>query len=118
MSIKAHPRLVCEIPRCLDHWEKIRNLRSASERSNGITKSSDLDILESPRICGVSMASIEATMAGVTILLRRMIRFVIGTTLNLIKYLKTWDKSYKEKLAVPKVQIFILPLIQRKRSPP
>ena len=44
MSIKAHPRLVCEIPRCSDHWKKIRNLRSASERSNGTCKSSDLDI--------------------------------------------------------------------------
>ena len=118
MSIKPHPRLVCETPRCLDRWEKIRNLRSASEQSNGITKSSDLDILESPPIYELSMASIEATMAGVTTLLRRMIRFVTGITLDLIKYLKTWDKSYKEKLAVPKVQIFILPLIQRKRSPP
>jgi len=61
MSIKAHPRLVCEIPRCSDRWKKIRNLRSASERSNGTTKSSDLDILESPRIYGLKMASIEAT---------------------------------------------------------
>ncbi|GAI44977.1 unnamed protein product, partial [marine sediment metagenome] len=52
MSIKAHPRLVCEIPRCSDRWKKIRNLRSASERSNGTCKSSDLDILESPRIYG------------------------------------------------------------------
>jgi len=29
MSIKAHPRLVSEIPRCSSHWKKIRNLRSA-----------------------------------------------------------------------------------------
>jgi len=27
MSIKAHPRLVSEIPRCSDRWKKIRNLR-------------------------------------------------------------------------------------------
>ena len=46
ISIRAHPRLECQIPRCSDHWKKIRNLRSASERSNGTTKSSDLDILD------------------------------------------------------------------------
>jgi len=27
MSIKAHPRLISEIPRCSDRWKKIRNLR-------------------------------------------------------------------------------------------
>jgi len=48
MSVVAHPRLVCEIPRSSDRWKKIRNLRSASDRSNGTTKRSDLDIMESP----------------------------------------------------------------------
>ncbi len=117
MSIKAHPRLISEIPRCSDRWKKIRNLRSASERSNGTCKS-DLDILESPRIYGLSMASIEATMACITTLLKRVMSFVIGVTLNLMKYLKTWDKSYKKKLEAPMVLAFILSLIQRKRSPP
>lgn len=118
MSIKAHPRLVSEVPRCSDRWRKIRNLRSASERSNGTCKSSDLDILESPRIYGLGMASIEATMACITTLLKRVMRFVIGVTLNLMRYLKTWDKTYKKKLAAPIVLAFILSLIQRKRSPP
>jgi len=101
MSIKAHPRLICEIPRSSDRWKKIRNLRSASERSNGTTKSSDLDILESPRIYELAMAYIEATMACITTLLKRVIRFVMRITLNLTRYLKTWDKSYKKKLAAP-----------------
>jgi len=118
MSIKAHPRLVCEIPRCSDRYRKLRNLRSASERSNGTCKSSDLDILESPRIYGLAMASIEATMACITTLLKRVMHFVVGITLDLMRYLKTWDESYKEKLALPKVPVFILSLIQRKRSPP
>jgi len=98
--------------------KRFRNLRSASERSNGTCKSSDLDILDSPRIYGLSMASIEATMACITTLLKRVMRFVMGITLNLMKYLKTWDKSYKKKLEAPKVPAFILSLIQRKRSPP
>jgi len=118
MSIKAHPRLVSEIPRCSDRWKKIRNLRSASERSNGTCKSSDLDILSSPRIYGLTMASIEATMACITTLLKRVMSFVMRITLNLMRYLKTWDKSYKKKLEAPKVPAFILSLIQRKRSPP
>ncbi len=118
MSIKAHPRLVSEIPRCSYRWKKIRNLRSASERSNGTCKSSDLDILSPPRIYGLTMASIEATMACITTLLKRVMHFVIGVTLNLVRYLKTWDKSYKEKLKAPEVPAFILSLLQRKRSPP
>jgi len=64
------------------------------------------------------MASIEATMASITTLLKRVMRFVIGITLNLMKYLRTWDKSYKKKLETPKVLAFILSLTQRKRSPP
>jgi len=118
MSIKAHPRLVCEIPRCSNRWKKIRNLRSASERCNGTTKESDLDILEHPRIYRLKMASIEATMACITTLLKRVTRFIIKVTLNLMKYLKTWDKSYKRKLQGPKVPAFILSLIKGKRSPP
>jgi len=108
MSIKAHPRLVYEIPRCSDRWEKIRRLRSSSERSNATAKESDLDILESPRIYGLKMASIEASMACITILLKRVMRFVIGITLNLMRYLKTWDKSYKKKLAAPEVPALVV----------
>ena len=118
MSIKAHPRLVCEIPRCSDRWKKIRKLRSASERSNGTTKESDLDILEHPRIYGLKMASIEAIMACITTLLKRTMHFVIGVTLNLIKYLETWNKSYKKKLALHKVPAFIVSFFKKKRSPP
>ena len=39
-------------------------------------------------------------------------------TITLMKYLKTWDKSYKKKLEPPMVPTFMLSLIQRKRSPP
>jgi len=118
MSIKAHPRLVCEVPRCSDKWKKIRNLCSASERCNGTTKRSDLDILESPRIYGLASASIEVALACITTLLKRVARFVIGITLNLMRYLKTWDKFYRRKLRGPNVPASILSLIKRKRSPP
>jgi len=64
------------------------------------------------------MASIEATMACITTLLKRVMRFVIGITINLMEYLKTWDKSYKKKLEAPKVPAFVLSLIQKKRSSP
>jgi len=109
MSIKAHPRLVSEIPRCSDRWKKIRNLRSASERSNGTCKS-DLDILESPHLYGLTMASIEATMACITTLLKRVMHFVIR--------IRILYGIYKEKLKASEVPAFILSLFQRKRSPP
>jgi len=64
------------------------------------------------------MTSIEATMACITTLLKRIMRFGVGITFNLMRDLKTWDKSYKEKLAVPTVPTFILSLAQRKRPPP
>jgi len=38
----------------------------------------------------------------------------VGITLNLIKYLKTWDKSYKKKLEAPKVPAFIVSLFKKK----
>lgn len=60
------------------------------------------------------MASIEATMACITTFLKRVMRFVIGITINLMKYSKTWDKSYKKKLAAPEMPAFILSLIQKK----
>ena len=118
MSIVAHPRVTCEIPRSSDRWKKIRNLRSASERTNGATKEADLDILETPRIYGLDRASIEATMACITTLLKRVMKFIIKVTLNLMKYLKTWKRSYREKLEVPKVPDSILSLLKGKRSPP
>jgi len=64
------------------------------------------------------MASIEATMACITTLLKRVMHFVVGTIPNLVRYLKTWDKSYKEKLKAPEVPAFILSLFQRRRSSP
>ena len=118
MSIRAHPRLVCEIPRSSKRWKKIRNLRSASERTNGTTKEADLDILESPRVFGLTAASIEATMACITTLLKRVMKFIVRVTLNLIGYLKTWKESYRRKLEGPKVPACILSLIQRRRAPP
>ncbi|RLE07988.1 transposase, partial [Candidatus Aerophobetes bacterium] len=118
MSIRTHPRLVCEIPRSSKRWKKIRNLRSTSERTNGTTKEADLDILESPRVFGLTAASIEVALACITTLLKRVMKFIVRVTLNLTNYLKTWDKSYRRKLEGPKVPACILSLIQRRRAPP
>jgi len=93
MSIKAHPRLVYEVPRCSGRWETTRNLRSASKRSNGTTKSFDLEVLESPRIYGLAMASIKATMPCIATLLKWVTRFVVRITLSFMRHLKTLDTS-------------------------
>lgn len=98
--------------------KRLETFAQPLERSHGTTKSSDLDILDSPRIYGLAMASVEATMACITTLLQRVMCFVMGIILNLMKYLKTWNKTYKKKLEAPKVPPFILSLIQRKKSLP
>ena len=98
--------------------KKTRNLRSASERTNGITKEADLNILESPRVFGLTAASIEATTACITTPLKMVMKFIVRVTLNLIGYLKTWKKSYRRKLEGPKAPACILSLIQRRRAPP
>lgn len=96
--------------------KRLETFAQSLKRSNGTCKSSDLDILESSRIYGLVMASIEVTMACITTLLKRVIRFVIKITLNLKRFLKTWDKSYKKKLEVPKVPAFIVSFSWKKKS--
>lgn len=53
--------------------------------------------------CGCSThMSIKAhpRLACITTLLKRMMRFLIGSTVNLMRYLKTWERSYKNKFSV------------------
>ncbi|MCD6318505.1 hypothetical protein J7M02_05510 [Candidatus Aerophobetes bacterium] len=73
--------------------------------------------LESPRIYGLAAASIEVTLACITTILKRVVCFVIGITLNLIRHLRTWDKFYKRKLRDSNTPASILFLINKKRSP-
>jgi len=116
--LKLIPDWSARFPGPQSDGKRLKTFARPLKRSNGTCKSSDLDILESPRIYGLAMASIEATMACIITLLKRAMRFIIRITLNLMRYLKTWDKSYKKKLEAPGVLAFIVSFFKKKRLPP
>ncbi|MBT9132847.1 MAG: hypothetical protein DDT33_01377 [Firmicutes bacterium] len=103
MSIKEHPRLVCEIPRRSAHWKEIRNLRVSSERTNSGAKNNELLILEKPRVMGVERTAILANLACISLLLSRVINFIVKVTLSLHRYLTQRTKENFLALLGPKV---------------
>ena len=111
MSIKDFPRLINEIIRGTDRYQKIKALRSASERTNAAAKE-DLCILNKPKIRGLKHAGVLAQMAVITILLKRIICFIVKVTLALRKLAGTEPLS-KPFLSGPVVPKFILNIIQR-----
>ena len=113
MSIKRFPRLILEIIRGTYRYQKIKALRSASERTNSTAKE-DFCILSKPKIRGLKNAGVLAQMAVVVILLKRITRFIVKITLSLRKKIQ-YNKSplYHIFIPGPKVPKFILNLIQR-----
>ena len=84
MSIKQHPRLITELIRGTPRYQKIRSLRSASERINSTAKE-DLDILLKPKVRGLKRAAILGQLTLMTILLKRVAQFIIKVTLAVRK---------------------------------
>jgi hypothetical protein len=87
MSIKEYPRLVNEIPRGSSRYNIIKNLRSAAERANSTLKE-DIKILEKPRVLNGFRSNILAQMAGITLLLKRVLSFIVKTTIKFAKGLE------------------------------
>ena len=111
MSIGQHPRLITEIIRGTPRYQKLRSLRPASERVNSTAKD-DLEILDKPRIRGIKHASILAQLTLITILLKRVSKFIIKVTLAVRK------ERIKNPLGFviirgPIVPKFIFNLVQR-----
>jgi len=120
----AHSLNVTGSRRTLDRWKhkeadklNFKDLIEKLEPSKVLCLD-DLDPERSTRKHLIISDRIKGYILYLGALLKRVMRFVIGITLNLMRYLKTWDKTYKKKLAAPIVLAFILSLIQRKRSPP
>ena len=111
MYVKEHPRLVNEIPRGSKRYNTIKNMRSASERSNSTMKE-DLKILDKPRVLGGPRANILAQMAAIALLLKRAFSFIIRTTNRFRKPFKTNDPAIKEKLQPPFIPKSIRNVIQ------
>jgi len=111
MSVKDHPRLINEIIRGTDRYQKIKALRSASERTNSAAKE-DLCILNKPKIRRLKHAGVLAQMAVITLLLKRIICFIVKITLAIRKMLNN-NIALKPHLPGPEVPRFILNIIQR-----
>jgi len=111
MSISDHPRLINEILRGTDRYQKIKALRSASERTNSSAKK-DLCILDKPKIRGLKNAGVLAQMAVISLLLKRIITFIVKVSLS-IKKLKGGIQLSRTVLKGPEVPKFILNIIQR-----
>ena len=113
MSVKKFPRLITEILRGTYRYKELKNLRSASERTNSTAKG-EFFILTKPKIRGLKNAGILAQIAVIVVLLKRIARFIVKVTLAFRQ--KTQDnKSPPHRLHIPgpKVPKFILNLIHR-----
>jgi hypothetical protein len=111
MPIKQHPRLITEVIRGTPRYQKLRSLRPASERLNSTAKD-DLEILDKPRIRGRQRAAILAQLALMTILLKRVSKFIIKITLAVRKE-RIKNPNAFITIRGPKVPQFIINLIRR-----
>ena len=113
MSIMEFPRLITEVIRGTDRHQKLKALRSASERTNSTVKE-EFEILTKPKIRGIKYASILSQIAVIVILLKRISRFIVKVTLKLRKKIIANDgPSWRYFIPGPKVPAFILNLIER-----
>jgi hypothetical protein len=113
MSIVALPRLITEVPRGTNRHQKLKALRSASERVNSTAKD-DFAILVKPKIRGLSSAGALSQMAVIVVLLKRVAKFIIKVTLALRKQLRAnRDPPQDQLVSGPEVLPFIRNLILR-----
>jgi len=113
MSIIEFPRLITEVVRATERHQKLKALRSASERTNSTAKE-DFRILVKPKIRGYKHAAVLSQLAAITILLKRICNFIIKVTLALRKKI-FGNKAPHHHLYIPGPMIppFIANLIQR-----
>jgi len=111
MPLKQHPRLITEVIRGTSRYQKLRSLRPASERLNSTAKD-DLEILDKPKIRGRQRAAILAQLTLMTILLKKVSKFIIKVTLAVRKE-RIKNPNGFIIIRGPKVPKFIIDLVQR-----
>jgi hypothetical protein len=113
MSIRQFPRLIIETIRGTYRHQKLKALRSGSERTNSTAKN-DFCILTKPKIRGIKNAAILAQIAVTVVLLKRIASFIVKVTLAFREKMQA-NKSPPHRIYIPgpKVPKFILNLIQR-----
>jgi hypothetical protein len=112
MSIHEFPRLITEVIRGTDRHQKLKNLRTASERTNATAKE-DFTILSKPKIRGLEHAGILSQVAVIVVLLKRVACFIVKVTLALRKNLQGDKSPPKFFVPGPSVPKFILNLVMR-----
>lgn len=112
VSVKQFPRLITEVIRGTDRFKILKKLRSASERTNSTAKD-DFTILSKPKIRGIKSAGVLAQLAVISVLLKRIARFIVKVTLSLRQIQN--DKSQLSQIFLPGPEVprFMLNLIQR-----
>ena len=112
MSLRQFPRLITEIVRGTYRHQKLKALRSASERTNSTVKD-DFCVLAKPKIRGLKNAGILSQMAVIVALLKRIALFMVKITLAPRKKLRN-NKAPPQGIFTtgPKVPKFILNLTQ------
>jgi hypothetical protein len=112
MSIRQFPRLIIEVIRGTYRHQKLKTLRSASERTNSTAKD-DLCILTKPKTRGIKNAAVISQIAVIAVLLKRIVSFIVNVTLAFREKMKA-NKSPPHRIYIPgpKVPKFILNLIQ------
>ena len=113
ISIKQFPRLLTEVIRGTYRYQKLKTIRSASERTNSSAKA-DFCILRKPKIRGIDNAGIISQVAVIVVLLKRIARFIVKVTLAFRNNLQS-NKSPPGRVFIPgpKVPKFLFNLIQR-----
>jgi hypothetical protein len=113
MSVREFPRVITEVVRGTERHQKLKTLRSASERTNSSAKD-DFSILAKPRIRGLENAAVLAQMAVIVVLIKRIAHFIVRVTLVFRERLQN-NKSPPRPIFIqgPEVPKFILNLIQR-----
>ena len=112
MSVREFPRLIIEVLRGTYRHQKLKALRSASERTNSSTKD-DSCILDKPKIRGLKNAGVLAQMAVIVLLLKRITRFIVKVTLAMRNFFINKPRSLRPFIRGPDVPKFIVNLIQR-----
>jgi hypothetical protein len=110
MSLVQFPRLITEVLRGTERHQKLKTLRSASERTNSSAKE-DFCILTKPKIRSLSRAGILSQMAAIVVLLKRVAAFIVNVTLALRK--DPTHHSSPPYVQGPEVPPFIMRILQR-----
>lgn len=112
MSITQFPRLITEVLRGTERHQKLKALRSASERTNSSTKE-DFRILSKPKVRGLDRAGILSQIAVIVVLLKRVASFIIKVTLALGQHDVHLPSKENPSVLGPLVPNFIRNFIQR-----